>query len=89
MHIYTDQPDQYNMELIVVINSYNQEKYISKAIESALMQDVDFNYLIYIHDDASTDDTQKIIKKYAKENPKRIKTFFKRRTSTLRALIPL
>ena len=78
MHIYTDQPDQYNMELIVVINSYNQEKYISKAIESALMQDVDFNYLIYIHDDASTDDTQKIIKKYAKENPKRIKTFFQK-----------
>ena len=70
------------------INAYNHEKFISKAIESALMQDVNFNYLIYIHDDASTDGTQKIIKKYAEKYPGIIKTFFQRRISFLKGISP-
>ncbi|MCF8345864.1 MAG: glycosyltransferase [Bacteroidales bacterium] len=45
--------------------TYNQEKYIEKAIESFLMQKVSFPYEIIIHDDASTDRTAEIINKYA------------------------
>ena len=78
MNVSTNQANQQSPKLIVCINSYNQEKYISNAIESALIQDVDFDYLIYIHDDASTDDTQKIIRKYAEEYPETIKTFFQK-----------
>ncbi len=50
--------------------SYNQEKYIRQAIEGFLMQKVDFPYEIIVHDDASTDGTQKIIKEYAEKYPK-------------------
>ncbi|MBU2260231.1 glycosyltransferase, partial [Patescibacteria group bacterium] len=44
--------------------TYNHEKYIEEAIESFLMQKVNFPIEIIIHDDASTDGTQEIIKKY-------------------------
>ena len=44
--------------------TYNQEEYIAEAIESFLMQKTNFNYEILIHDDASTDNTREIIKKY-------------------------
>ena len=39
------------MLLSVYIISYNQEKFIAKAIESALMQDTEFEYEIVIGDD--------------------------------------
>lgn len=49
--------------------SYNQAKYIREAIESFLMQKTNFTYEILIHDDASTDGTDQIIKEYALKYP--------------------
>jgi glycosyltransferase involved in cell wall biosynthesis/SAM-dependent methyltransferase len=54
--------------------SYNHEKYIAQAIESFLMQKTSFSFEIIIHDDASTDDSQRIIKEYEKKYPEIIKT---------------
>lgn len=61
--------------ILVSINciTYNHEKYISKAIEGFLMQKTDFDFEILIHDDASTDGTQNIIKKYQEKYPDIIK----------------
>lgn len=56
--------------------SYNLEDYISEAIESILKQETDFNYELIIHDDASTDRTQQIIKSYAEQYPDKIRTIF-------------
>ncbi|MFW6383201.1 MAG: glycosyltransferase family 2 protein, partial [Nanoarchaeota archaeon] len=57
----------------VLMPAYNSQDYISDAIESILSQTyTDFEFVII--DDCSTDDTWKIIKKYAK-NDKRIKAF--------------
>ena len=53
--------------------TYNHETYIEKAIQSFLMQKTNFKYEILIHDDASTDSTQEIIKKYEKEYPNIVK----------------
>lgn len=53
--------------------TYNHEKYIEQAIKSFLMQETNFKYEILIHDDASTDKTADIIKKYQKQYPKIIK----------------
>ena len=50
----------------VLLPSYNAEKYIAEAIESILNQTYR-NIEFIIVDDASTDNTWKIIKSYAKK----------------------
>ena len=40
--------------------TYNQEKYISQALDSFLMQKTNFPFEIVVHDDASTDKTIEI-----------------------------
>lgn len=57
--------------------TYNQEKYISKAIEGFLKQITSFQIEIIIHDDYSTDNTKKIIEDYAKLDP-RIRLIFQK-----------
>lgn len=48
---------------------YNQEEYLAQAIESCLMQEVNFDYEIIIHDDKSTDNSSEIIREYARAYP--------------------
>lgn len=52
----------------VCINAYNAEAFMSKAIDSVLVQDF-CDYELLILDDASTDGTAQIIKEYANSNP--------------------
>lgn len=61
----------------VLMTTYNHEKYISQAIESVLSQQVDFKYEIVIGDDASSDNTPKIIEEYVLKYPEIIR-FVKR-----------
>lgn len=65
-------------DILVSINctTYNQESYIEQAIESFLMQKTNFKYEILINDDASTDGTTDIIKKYEKKYPDIIKPIY-------------
>ena len=53
--------------------TFNHENYIRDALEGFLMQKTDFDFEILIHDDASTDGTQKIIEEYAGKYPEIIK----------------
>jgi glycosyltransferase involved in cell wall biosynthesis len=53
--------------------TYNHEKYIAQAIESALMQKVNFDYEIVIGEDCSTDRTRDIVLSYQKRYPERIR----------------
>lgn len=55
----------------VIMPAYNSEKYIDEAIESVIRQTYK-NWELIIVNDASTDDTEKIIKSY-QEKDKRIK----------------
>lgn len=61
-----------DIEVSVYCATYNQMKYIRKAIESFLMQETTFPYEIIIHDDASTDGTAEIVKEYADRYPDKI-----------------
>lgn len=67
-------------EVLVSISclTYNHEKFIKEAIESFLMQKTNFKYEILIHDDASTDGIQEIIREYEKKYPDVIKPIYQK-----------
>lgn len=56
----------------ILVTTYNLENYISQALDSILNQKTDFPFKIVIADDASTDNTLDIIKKYKKKHQDKI-----------------
>lgn len=58
--------------------AYNQEGYIKQCLDSLLNQKTSFNYIIIVHDDASTDNTPKIIKEYSEKYPEKIIPIFQK-----------
>lgn len=48
---------------------YNQAQYVEDMLQGIFMQKVDFDYEVIIHDDASTDGTIEILKKYKERYP--------------------
>lgn len=56
--------------------TFNHAPYIKEALDSFLMQETDFPFEILIHDDCSTDGTDKIIREYAKRYPEIIKPLY-------------
>ncbi len=65
---HTDYPT-----VTTVITTYNHEKYIEQALESAVKQSGRFIHEILVSDDGSTDGTRKIIKRYCDAYPYLIK----------------
>ena len=62
-----------NPDISIAMLAYNHEKYISRAIESVLMQKTSYSFKIIIAEDHSTDNTRKIILDYQKNFPEKIK----------------
>ncbi len=60
----------------VICNTYNHAKYIGYALESFVTQKTDFAFEVLVHDDASTDGTQDIIRKYEQKYPELIKPIY-------------
>ena len=58
-----------NIKVSVILTSYNHKPYIREALDSILCQQTDFKFEIIVHDDASTDGTQDIIREYAEKYP--------------------
>ena len=54
-------------------STYNHGKFIAQAIESVLMQEVDFDYEIIIGEDCSSDNTRGIVIDYQKKYPDKIR----------------
>jgi len=59
--------------LSICIITFNHENYIRQAIDSVLMQNVNFPYQIIIADDNSTDSTREILKEYEDKYKQTIK----------------
>ncbi|CUV66431.1 putative Glycosyl transferase [Sulfurovum sp. enrichment culture clone C5] len=53
--------------------TYNHEKYIAKALDSILMQEVDFDYEIVVGEDYSKDNTREILLSYKSKYPDKFK----------------
>lgn len=61
------------MIVSVAIITYNHEKYISKALDTVLAQQTDFDYEIVIGEDCSSDNTRSILLDYKDRYPDKIK----------------
>jgi glycosyltransferase involved in cell wall biosynthesis len=61
------------MKVSVLIITYNQERFIAQAIESALMQEAGFDYELVIGEDCSTDRTRQIVVDYTTRYPEKIR----------------
>lgn len=59
--------------LSIRCSTYNHALYIEEAIQGFLIQETDFPIEIWIHDDASTDGTAEIVKRYQSAYPRIIK----------------
>jgi predicted O-linked N-acetylglucosamine transferase (SPINDLY family)/predicted SAM-dependent methyltransferase/glycosyltransferase involved in cell wall biosynthesis len=61
------------MKVSILIITYNHDQFIAQAIDSVLMQEVDFDYEIVIGEDCSTDSTRQIVLDYQRKYPDKIR----------------
>ena len=62
--------------LSIVCPAYNQEAFVAQTLDGFLSQQTRFSYEILINDDASTDNTARIIAQYAERYPDIIRPFY-------------
>jgi len=65
------------MKLSVLMITYNHERFIAQALDSVLMQQVNFPFEIVIGEDFSTDGTRLVVADYASRYPEIIKPLFR------------
>ena len=65
--------------------TYNHAAYIREALDSVLMQQVDFPYEICLGEDGSTDGTREICIEYARKHPDKFRLFLRDRSNPARA----
>jgi hypothetical protein len=70
----------------VCMVTYQHAAFIREALDSVLMQKVDFPYEICIGEDGSTDGTREICLEYAKKHPDKIRLFLRNRSNPARKL---
>ena len=67
-----------NVLVSICCAAYNHEKYIDDALRGFVEQKTNFEFEVLIHDDASTDKTTELIKKYELEYPNIIKPIYQK-----------
>lgn len=67
-----------NKEILVSVYclSYNHEKYIRQCLDGFVMQKTKFKFEVIVHDDASTDNSARIIKEYEEKYSDIIKPIY-------------
>lgn len=65
-----------NIKVSAYCLTYNHEKYIRDTLEGFVNQITDFEYEVFVHDDASTDQTPEIIREYESKYPNIIKGIY-------------
>lgn len=64
-----------NNKILIMMSTYNGEKFLIEQLESILNQTFD-NFKLMIRDDGSKDKTKEILKYYKKKNPKKIEIIY-------------
>ncbi len=64
------------VEVSILCLTYNHRQYIEQTLEGFLNQKTNFEFEIIVHDDASTDGTQDILRKYEREYGNKIKVIY-------------
>lgn len=67
-----------NPVISIVCTTYNHESFIDECMRGFFIQDTQYPFEILVHDDASTDRTQAIIKHWQSNYPKIIRTIFRK-----------
>lgn len=65
-----------NYIVAVQVLTYNQKDYIAQCLDGIVMQRTTFPFVAVVHDDASTDGTADIVRKYAERYPDIIHPIF-------------
>lgn len=60
--------------LTIICMTYNHEAYVRECLDSFLRQETSFPVEILVHDDASTDRTQDVIREYEARHPRLFRT---------------
>ena len=60
----------------VICLTYNHAAYIRDALDGFVAQQTDFRFEVIVHDDASDDGTQDIIREYRRKYPELIHPVF-------------
>lgn len=64
------------MKVSVYTLVYNHEEYLRNALEGIVTQKTNFDFELFVHDDASTDGSRAIIEEYAAKYPNIVKPIF-------------
>jgi glycosyltransferase involved in cell wall biosynthesis len=56
----------------ILVLAYNHGPYLRQALDGILQQEVNFDYVVHVAEDCSTDDTREIVLDYQKRFPDRI-----------------
>ena len=69
-----------NDEIMVSVSCmvYNHAKYLRKCLDGFVMQKTNFKFEVLVHDDASTDGSQDIIREYEEKYPDIIKPIYQK-----------
>jgi glycosyltransferase involved in cell wall biosynthesis len=59
-------------KVTVLCISYNSEAYLAQCLNAVLAQETEFRFQVLVHDDASTDSTQRVIQEFVDKHPDRI-----------------
>jgi glycosyltransferase involved in cell wall biosynthesis len=62
-------------KISILLLTYNHVKYIGQALDSILMQKTEYDYVIHVVEDCSTDGTQDVIMRYVREHAGIVKPF--------------
>jgi glycosyltransferase involved in cell wall biosynthesis len=70
--------DENEYFLTILCSTYNHELYIRQCLDGFVMQKTNFNFLVIVHDDASIDGTQNIIREFELRYPNIIKPIYQK-----------